>query len=154
MSDARQELVEELVTPIVASHDADVESVSLRRAGRRTVVVIAVDADGGIKLDDIAEYSREISEALDASGVMGEAPYTLEVTSPGVHRPLTLPRHWRRARGRLVRVRLTDGQTFEGRIVDSGDSNATIEVGDEQRTVTFADVDKAVVQVEFGEADS
>lgn len=154
MSDERQERVEDLVAPIVASHGADVEYVSLRRAGRRTVVVVAVDTDGGVMLDDIAEYSREISEALDESDVMGELPYTLEVTSPGVNRPLTLPRHWRRAQGRMVRVRLDDGETVEGRIVSSDEQGAILDMRGQQRGVQFADVEKAVVQVEFGEAGS
>lgn len=149
MSDQREQGIADLVAPIVAARGADVESVTLRRAGRRTVVVIAVDADGGISLDDIADYSREISEALDAAEVMGEAPYTLEVTSPGVHRPLTLPRHWRRATGRLVRITLTDDSTVEGRIVATDDVSARIEVGPATREVAFSDVSKAVVQVEF-----
>ena len=149
MSDARTKQVEDLVEPIVAGHGADLEFVTIRAAGRRTVVVIAVDADGGVQLEDIAEYSREISEALDESGVMGESPYTLEVTSPGVHRPLTLPRHWRRAQGRLVRIQMTDGSTVTGRIVSGGERAAIVQEGDHQREVAFDDVLKAVVQVEF-----
>ena len=124
MSDAREEQIAELVDPIVQPAGADVEFVTLRRAGRRTVVVVAVDADGGISLDGIAEFSRAISEALDESDLMGETPYTLEVTSPGVHRPLTLPRHWRRAVSRLVKVQLADGTSVEGRIVASDESSA------------------------------
>lgn len=154
MSDERQAKVEDLVTPIVAARGADLEYVSLRRAGRKTVVVIAVDTDGGVMLDDIAEYSREISDALDDSGVMGESPYTLEVTSPGVHRPLTLPRHWRRAKDRMVKVTLQDGQTIKGRIVDSDDAKVVLDVRGDQREFAYADVAKAVVQVEFGEAGS
>jgi ribosome maturation factor RimP len=80
---------------------------------------------------------------------MGESPYTLEVTSPGVHRPLTLPRHWRRAATRLVRVTGTDGEVFEGRVVDSDDTSARLEVGGQVREVAYEQVAKAVVQVEF-----
>ena len=112
-------------------------------------MVIALDADGGITLDDVAEYSRDISEALDEADVMGDAPYTLEVTSPGVHRPLTLPRHWRRAATRLVRVQMADGTTVEGRIQDSDDTHVDIEVSGATRHIAMADIDKAVVQVEF-----
>ena len=65
-------------------------------AGKRRILRIAVDKDGGVTLDDVAEATREISRVLDASDAMGEQPYTLEVTSRGVDRPLTLPRHWRR----------------------------------------------------------
>lgn len=149
MSDAREQQVADLVDPIVRGKEADLEYVNLRRAGRRTVVVIAVDADGGVSLDDIAEFSTQISEALDASEVMGEVPYTLEVTSPGVHRPLTLPRHWRRAVSRLVRVQLADGGVLEGRIVDCDETSARLNLKGAERTVAYSDVEKAVVQVEF-----
>lgn len=149
MSDAREERIAELVDPIVRAKGADVEFVTVRRAGRRTVVVVAVDADGGISLDDIAGFSLPISEALDDSAVMGEAPYTLEVTSPGVHRPLTLPRHWRRAAGRLVRVQMPDGSSVEGRVEDSDETHVRLHVGDAQRELAYADIGKAVVQVEF-----
>ena len=149
MSDEREQRIAELVDPIVSARGADVEFVDLRRAGKRTVVVIAVDTDGGVSLDDIADFSRDISEALDASDGMGEAPYTLEVTSPGVHRPLTLPRHWRRNQGRLVKITTTDGATFEGRIADSDDGGARIDVAGQVRAVDYAEVAKAVVQVEF-----
>lgn len=121
----------------------------MRRAGRRTVVVVAVDADGGVSLDDVAEMSRKISEVLDETDVMGETAYTLEVTSPGVHRPLTLPRHWRRAATRLVKVTTTDGEVFEGRVVDSDETAARLDVDGVVRAVVYEDVAKAVVQVEF-----
>ena len=149
MSDQREQRIAELVEPIVRAHDADLEFVSVRQAGRRSVVVVAVDTDGGVSLDTIADYSRDISEALDASEVMGESSYTLEVTSPGVHRPLTLPRHWRRAATRLVKVTMRDGQTFEGRVVDSDETAVRIDVAGSPRTVAFDAVAKAVVQVEF-----
>ncbi|HQR80159.1 MAG TPA: ribosome maturation factor RimP [Actinomycetota bacterium] len=149
MSDSREQQIADLVDPVVRARGADLEFVTLRRAGRRTVVVIAVDADGGVTLDGIAELSREISEVLDANGIMGEGAYTLEVTSPGVHRPLTLPRHWRRAKSRLVRVHLHSDEVVEGRILDSDDASARIDVDGAARTVPFGDVRKAVVQVEF-----
>lgn len=149
MSDAREEQIAELVDPIVQTTKADLEFVTLRRAGRRTVVVVALDADGGISLDDIAEFSRSISVALDESNLMGETPYTLEVTSPGVHRPLTLPRHWRRAASRLVKVHLADGATVEGRILASDETSVRLDVAGTERDVAFADVGRAVVQVEF-----
>lgn len=151
--DAREQQVAEIAAPIAAARGADVEYVSIRRAGRRSVVVIAVDADGGITLDDIADLTPDISEALDTGDVMGETPYTLEVSSPGVHRPLTLPRHWRRAVGRLVRVQRADGSTLTGRVVSSDDSTAGLQVDGADVVVPYADVTKAVVQVEFGEGN-
>jgi ribosome maturation factor RimP len=98
--------LEALLGPIVRAAGLDLESVKIGRAGRRRLLRVVVDADGGVSLDDIALVSREASVRLDDTGAMGEAPYTLEVSSPGVDRPLTQPRHWRRAMGRLVRVPL------------------------------------------------
>lgn len=152
MSDAREDQIAHLVAPIVAAHDADVEFVTVRKAGRRSVVVIAVDADGGISLDAIASFSPEISLALDEADVMGEVPYTLEITSPGVSRPLSLPRHWRRAQNRLVKVHQTGGAELTGRIVRSDEEQVVLSVDGREITLPFAEIDKAVVQVEFGEA--
>jgi ribosome maturation factor RimP len=149
--DDREQQVADLATPIAAAAGADVESVSIRRAGRRSVVVIAVDADGGISLDDIAALTPDLSAALDDADVMGETPYTLEVSSPGVHRPLTLPRHWRRAARRLVRVQRADGSTLTGRVLRSDEQSAVLDVEGDEVVVGYADVAKAVVQVEFGE---
>ena len=98
--------LEALLEPIVRAAGLDLESVKIGSAGRRRLLRVVVDADGGVSLDDIALVSREASIRLDGTGAMGEAPYTLEVSSPGVDRPLTQPRHWRRAVGRLVRVPL------------------------------------------------
>ena len=95
-----------LLEPVVSAAGMDLENVRVTAAGRRRLLRVVVDADGGVSLDDIAQISRDVSAELDATAAMGEAPYTLEVSSPGVDRPLTEPRHWRRATGRLVRVPL------------------------------------------------
>jgi ribosome maturation factor RimP len=97
-------VIERLLEPVVRAAGLDLESVRVGSAGRRRLLRVVVDADGGVDLDNIALVSREASARLDDTGAMGEAPYTLEVSSPGVDRPLTQPRHWRRAVGRLVRV--------------------------------------------------
>ncbi len=144
----RDRIEQELVTPLGAL-GLDVEAVELTPAGRRRILRIAVDADGGVTLDDVAEATKKVSEVLDSSDVMGEQPYTLEVTSRGVDRPLTLPRHWRRNHDRLVDVTTTDGDTFTGRIVASDDDTATLDISGSRREVAYADVAKALVQVEF-----
>jgi ribosome maturation factor RimP len=100
-------------------------------------------------MDEIAEATKQVSALLDSSDAMGEQPYTLEVTSPGVDRPLTLPRHWRRNAGRLVKVSLKDGLAFTGRILGADEHDAQVETGDGVRTVAFADVAKARIEVEF-----
>jgi ribosome maturation factor RimP len=120
-----------------------------------------VDADGGVSLDDIALVSREASIRLDGTGAMGEAPYTLEVSSPGVDRPLTQPRHWRRAVGRLVRVPPAGagdpgprGQAqaapVEGRVIAAGDNGIVLEVDGEHLEFGYAELGPGRVQVEFG----
>jgi ribosome maturation factor RimP len=113
------------------------------------VLRVAVDKDGGVTLDDVAEATREVSRVLDESDTMGEQPYTLEVTSPGVDRPLTLPRHWRRNAGRLVKVITGDGGTMVGRVVSADEDEARIETDGGVRTLRYADVAKAHVQVEL-----
>lgn len=138
-----------VVAPVVESAGLDLEGVEVRPAGRRSLVRVVVDADGGISLDAVAAVSGPVSDALDASGLLGESPYTLEITSPGVDRPLTEPRHWRRARGRLVQVSLADGGSVVGRVVGSDDSSAELDVDGAVRAVALDAVTRAVVQVEF-----
>ena len=89
---------------------------------------------------------------LDDSDVMGEQPYTLEVTSPGVDRPLTLPRHWRRNTGRLVAVDAgggRDGHRPDHRRRRRQDGAATLDVEGTERRVDYAEVTSAKVQIEF-----
>ncbi|GAB6984858.1 ribosome maturation factor RimP [Nocardioides pyridinolyticus] len=126
----------------------DLEAVEITPAGKRRILRVAVDKDGGVTLDEVAEATREVNRVLDGD-VMGEQPYTLEVTSRGVDRPLTLPRHWRRNASRLVKVTFADGSSATGRILESDDDAATIEVSGRTRTVAYAEVKKALVQVEF-----
>ena len=108
-----------------------------------------VDADGGVDLDVIAKVSGDISTALDGEPQIEDAPFVLEVTSPGVDRPLTEARHWRRAHDRLVVVDMTNGRTVKGRVVSSDDRSATVAVSGEMQQVPYDDVSKAVVEVEF-----
>ena len=153
MSTARQDATRdrieaELVDPL-KEMGLDVEAVEVTPAGKRRVLRVAVDKDGGVTLDDVADATREVSRVLDDSDVMGEMPYTLEVTSRGVDRPLTLPRHWRRNQDRLVKATLADGGEVTGRVVGSDETAATLDVDGDRREVAYADVAKALVQVEF-----
>jgi len=144
----RGRIEQQLVDPLGAL-GLDLEEVELTPAGRRRILRVAVDGDSGVTLDEVAEATREISRVLDESDVMGEQPYTLEVTSRGVDRPLTLPRHWRRNVARLVKVTLTDGQSVTGRITATSDEDATLELEDGSRQISYDEVSKALVQVEF-----
>ncbi|HET9169279.1 MAG TPA: ribosome maturation factor RimP [Actinospica sp.] len=146
----------EQLEPVVAALGYDLEDVTAKRAGSRQLLQVVVDGDGGISLDDIAEVSQAVSAALDESDAMGEAPYDLEVTSPGVSRPLTLPRHWRRATGRLVQVPLAAGGELTGRVIEVDDEGVTFELPAKKpgmksgvRRVGFAELGRGKVQVEF-----
>ena len=144
MAAVSRDRVRAALTPVVTAAGFDLEDVAVTAAGRRNVIRVVVDRDGGIDLDAVAEVSRIISDALDAGDVTGTAPYTLEVTSPGVDRPLTEPRHWRRATGRLV----VAGPT-KGRVVGADDDGVTFDVDGVEQVVPYADLPAGRVQVEF-----
>jgi ribosome maturation factor RimP len=132
----------------------DLEAVELTPAGKRRVLRVAVDKDGGVTLDDIADATRSVGRELDDADLMGEQAYTLEVTSRGVDRPLTEPRHWRRNRDRLVRVTLRDGSQLTGRVGDNDAAGVSLEVSGGLRRLEYADVAKALVQIEFNRRSS
>jgi ribosome maturation factor RimP len=142
-----------LLEPVVSGSGYDLEAVSVTQAGRRSIVRVVVDGDDGVSLDAVADLSRRVSEALDADdAVLGAAPYTLEVTSPGVDRPLTLPRHWRRNAGRLVSAQRA-GQPVTGRIVEADDARVVLDIGGSPVEVPYADLGPGAVQVEFSRRD-
>jgi len=137
--------------PVVAGVGCDLEDVAVSPAGRRTLVRVIVDADGGIDLDAVADVSRAVSDALDGdreTEAVLAGSYVLEVTSPGVDRPLVEPRHWRRNRGRLVRVAVGD-ETVTGRVDDTSDSGVTLDVAGQRRFVPWPDLGHGSVQIEF-----
>src|SRR5215472_4684901 len=139
-----------LIRPAVAAAGMDLESVRVTVAGRRRLLRVVVDSDRGVSLDDAAIVSRDVSAALDATDVMGDVPYTLEVSSPGVDRPLIEPRHWRRAAGRLVRVKAAAEGTVQGRVLATDDDGVTIDVDGANRRFAYGDLSAGAVQVEFG----
>jgi ribosome maturation factor RimP len=116
-----------VLEPVVAGSGYDLEALSVTPAGRRRVLRVVVDRDGGVDLDDIAELSRTVAHVLDTSEAMGAAPYVLEISSPGVDRPLTEPRHWRRAVGRTVSASLREGGRVTGRLAAADETAATID---------------------------
>ncbi|PZA19348.1 ribosome maturation factor RimP [Modestobacter versicolor] len=153
------------VEPVVAAAGYDLEELVVRPAGQRSVVRVVVDRDAGVSLDDVAELSRALSELLDAEDeALGRSPYVLEVTSPGVDRPLTAPRHWRRNVGRLVSVavgpqgsaeqltarvlRVEDDGVVLG-VEKGGTKKGQVRRAVGERTVRWAELGEARVQVEF-----
>lgn len=139
----------QLLGPVVAGTGHDLEGLDVTPAGRRRVVRMLVDKDGGTTLDDIADVSRAVSDALDdidarEPALLGGA-YVLEVSSPGVDRPLSAPRHWRRNVGRLVTAHLADGSTVTGRLTAADDTGVQLDA----RGLLFGEVVRGQVQVEF-----
>lgn len=151
---ATRDRLHEVLAPPLHDLGLDLEAVDLSSAGKRRVLRIAVDQDGGIDLDDVAAATREISRVLDEGDVMGEQPYTLEVTSPGVDRPLTLARHWRRNRSRLVKVTRDEAPTVTGRIISSDEDGAELDVEGDTVRISYAEVVKALVQIEFNRKEN
>ncbi|WP_122817116.1 ribosome maturation factor RimP [Nocardioides pantholopis] len=147
--DAVREQIEAVLVDPLGVLGLDIEAIEITPAGKRRVLRIAVDTDGGVTLDDVAEATREINRVLDDSDVMGEHPYTLEVTSRGVDRPLTLPRHWRRNQDRLVKVTLSDDTVVTGRILESDEDGAVLDEAGSRREIPYPEVVKALVQIEF-----
>jgi ribosome maturation factor RimP len=144
-----------LLEPVVRVAGYDLEDVTVSSAGRRSVVRVIVDADGGVDLDAVAAVSRLVSETLDADAEADRVlrgAYVLEVSSPGVDRPLTEPRHWRRATGRLVTVDLA-GVPVTGRITGADATSVRLDVDGKPRTEPWDRVGRGRVQVEFNRAD-
>lgn len=152
-----QQVMRDLLDPAVSALGFDLEDVQISQAGRRSVIRVIVDRDGGIDLDAVAQASRAISVALDEAQSSGAAPdtgpYVLEVSSPGVDRPLTEPRHWRRNIARLVAVSAS-GTAVTGRILAVDDYGVSLDIRGRARTVPFEALGPGKVQVEFGRIDA
>ncbi|MCC2593292.1 ribosome maturation factor RimP [Tessaracoccus sp. OS52] len=142
----------ELVEPILAEHGLELDSLDVTPVGKRKLLRITVDGDGpagrGPLLDDISAASARISAALDSSTAVGQAPFTLEVTSRGVGKPLTEAKHYRRNTGRLVRLWL-GGAEVTGRIVGVDGEVVTLDVEGREESLPLTEISKAVVQVEM-----
>jgi ribosome maturation factor RimP len=151
MAPIQRDRLAALIGPAVAAAGYDLETVTVSQAGRRSLVRVVVDSDTGVSLDDIAAASKVVSAVLDedGDGVTGMNPYVLEVTSPGVDRPLTEPRHWRRAAGRLVTVPVTGQGSVTGRVLRADEGGVVLDVAGTEREFGYAELGKGSVQVEF-----
>lgn len=152
MAQSPPEGVTTLLDPVVAGAGLVLEGVTITPAGRRRVVRVVVDLPdehtGSLDLDEVAEVARAVSDALDSSDALGGQPYVLEVTTPGVDRPLTERRHWSRARGRLVAT-TADGEALCGRLSRVDDEGVVLVVDAVERAVGWAALGRGTVQVEF-----
>jgi len=162
---ADAERIVDLLEPAVAAMGMDLETVRITSAGRRRLLRVVIDADGGVSLDDIAQVSRQVSATLDAAAAMGETSYTLEVSSPGVDRPLTEPKHWRRATGRLVTVPLrsrtrpgtdtaADAPAVTGRITATDSRGVRLDIEGVSREFGYSELGAGKIQVEFAPLDA
>ncbi|MBB4682720.1 ribosome maturation factor RimP [Amycolatopsis jiangsuensis] len=141
--------LEPIVAAAVTTAGFDLDSLEVRHAGRRQLVKVVVDSDDGVGLDEVAEVSRTVSAALDENEHVLASAYTLEVTSPGLDRPLTRPRHWRRARFRLVRISPVEGAEYLARVGSAGERSVRVLAEGRLRDLAYQSVATAVVEVEF-----
>ena len=154
---ALKDQISELVTPVVSDLGFYLEDVHVATPGSHRIVTCIVDGDVSLNLDQVTSVSRVISELLDEAVFMGETPFTLEVTSPGVDRPLTQPRHFAKNADRLLKIVKVDGSEVSGRILSNTDHSVTLTVTLKkevtEQTVPLADIKRAVVEIEFNRKD-
>jgi ribosome maturation factor RimP len=154
---ALKDQISELVTPAVSDLGFYLEDVHVATPGNHRIVTCIVDGDLSLNLDQVTSVSRVISELLDEAAFMGETPFTLEVTSPGVDRPLTQPRHFAKNVDRLLKIVKIDGSEVTGRILSNTDQDVTLTVTVKketvEQTVPLADIKRAVVEIEFNRKD-
>jgi ribosome maturation factor RimP len=134
-----------VITPALSALGFYLEDVTITSAGRRSMLTVIVDGDTHLSLDQVTSATKAISEIVENLPTLGNNPFTLEVTSPGLDRPLTKPRHWRKNKDRLIKIVLTDGKEVSGRIKDSNEASATVD----EQVINFADIKRATLEVEF-----
>ena len=139
------EVISAAIRPIIEASGNYLEELTITSAGKVKILTVIVDSDTHLNLDQITAVTKEISEVIEALEDLGENAFTLEVTSPGIDRPLTKPRHWRKNFDRLVKISMTSGKDIEGRIGEA--TETTVLVGEQK--VSFEDIKRAVLEIEF-----
>ena len=154
---ALKDQISELITPALQQAGYFLEDVNIVSPGQHRIVTVIVDGESGLNLDQVTVASKLVSELLDEAPFMGETPFTLEVTSPGIDRPLTLPRHFAKNVDRLLKVTKNDGIVVTGRIRSNTEIDVTLEVAEKKEvkevTVALADIKRATVEIEFNRKD-
>ena len=138
------------IKPVIEAGGNYLEEATITSAGKLRILTVIVDGDTHLNLDQVTAVSRDISEIVEGLTALGETPFTLEVTSPGVDRPLTMPRHWRKNAGRLVKTTLLDGTTVAGRIGTSDETSVHID----EQVVELSAIKKAMIEIEFKSINS
>ena len=152
-----KEALQTLLTPAVENAGFYLEEVQITSPGNHRTIICVVDGIKPLNMDEVTVVSRVISEILDTAPVVGDEPFTLEVTSPGVDRPLTLPRHWTKNLTRLIKMTMNDGSVLTARLNAFNETHAQLVENIKGRMknheVAFADLKKAVVEIEFNRKD-
>ena len=150
---ALKDQISEHITPALHKAGYFLEDVNLVSPGQHRIVTVIVDGESALNLDQVTVASKLVSELLDEATFMGETPFTLEVTSPGIDRPLTLPRHFAKNIDRLLKVTKTDGVVVTGRILANTDSDLTLSVTEKKDVkevvISLGDIKRAQVEIEF-----
>ena len=142
---SNKEQVLAVITPAIESLGFYIEDINITSAGKRSMLTVVVDGDTHLSLDQVTVVTKAISEIVENLPTLGNNPFTLEVTSPGLDRPLTKPRHWRKNQDRLIKIVLTDGKEIKGRIKESTETSVTVN----EQVINFADIKRATLEVEF-----
>jgi ribosome maturation factor RimP len=142
---SNKEQVAAAITPIIESLGFYVEDIAITSAGKRSMLTVIVDGDTHLSLDQVTVATKAINEIVENLPTLGNNPFTLEVTSPGLDRPLTKPRHWQKNKDRLIKIILNDGKEILGRIKDSTQSAVTVD----EQVINFADMKRATLEIEF-----
>ena len=154
---ALKDQISELLSPALHKAGYFLEDVNLVNPGQHRIVTVIVDGESALNLDQVTVASKLVSELLDEAAFMGETPFTLEVTSPGIDRPLTLPRHFSKNVDRLLKVTKTDGIVVTGRILSNTEDSVTLTVTEKKEVkevvVALADIKRATVEIEFNRKD-
>lgn len=133
------------IRPIIEATGNYLEELTITTAGKVKILTVIVDSDAHLNLDQVTAVTKEISQVIEELPALGETAFTLEVTSPGLDRPLTKPRHWRKNLDRLVKITMTSGQVIEGRIGAATETSVLVE----EKTVSYEDIKRAVLEIEF-----
>jgi ribosome maturation factor RimP len=142
---SNKEQVLAVITPAIESLGFYIEDITITSAGKRSMLTVIVDGDTHLSLDQVTVATKAISEIVENLPTLGNNPFTLEVTSPGLDRPLTKPRHWHKNQDRLIKIILNDGKEINGRIKDSTESSVTVD----EQVINFADIKRATLEIEF-----
>ncbi len=148
-----QKKLANLIEPKLCALGLELDGLEVIPAGKRCVLRVIVDGDGdegtGLTMDDIATATRAVSAVIDDSDAVGKNPFTLEVSSRGVSRPLTRPAHYRRNVSRLIKIVRVSGETVKGRIVGADEHRVVVDHGSSQVEIEYSDVKKAMIEVEL-----